>query len=117
MPYSAALRPLVGKECAWCDQRLISAARGHCGAHYPLPGPCWWVEAIREHGAAGALRPSRERQKVRDALLRSGLIVELPRKTVGRDRFGAITLPQYDMPTSVHMQWCDAMAAECPDDA
>ena len=48
----------------------------------------------------------------RDALLREGLIVELGRKSLGRDRFGEITIPQYEMPIPVHMQWCKAVAEE-----
>lgn len=50
--------------------------------------------------------------RTREALLNAGLIVLVGRKIVGRDRFGAITLPEYEMPIPVHMQWCEAVAAE-----
>lgn len=53
----------------------------------------------------------------RDAMLKAGLIHSLPDKIVGRDHFGAITIPQYEMPIPVYMQWCSAVAAECEDDA
>lgn len=53
-------------------------------------------------------------QGTRDAMLRSGLIVERGRRVVGRDRFGEVSIAQYEMPILVHMQWCEAMSAENP---
>jgi hypothetical protein len=53
-------RPLRGKVCGWCEQPLEQAARGHCGAIYRDFGfSCFWVAAIREHGAEGALKRGR----------------------------------------------------------
>jgi hypothetical protein len=52
----------------------------------------------------------------RDKLLASGLIVELNPVVIGRDRFGEIAIPQYEMPILVHYQWCKAMSAEPPAD-
>jgi hypothetical protein len=41
------------------------------------------------------------------ALLQKGLIVELSPKTIGRDRFGPIQIPQYEVPIAHHMVWCE----------
>ena len=47
----------------------------------------------------------------RRALLDGGLIAEVGQQIVGRDRFGDVTVPAYDMPIPVHWQWCAAIAA------
>ena len=47
----------------------------------------------------------------REAMLKVGLIVELP----GREDIYAgmrMTIRQFDMPTPVHMAWCDAVSGE-----
>ena len=52
----------------------------------------------------------------RHAMIRDGLIVELPSR---RECFYgniAMTIRQFEMPTPVHMAWCNAMADECPDE-
>ena len=49
-------------------------------------------------------------RKTREALLAGGLIVQCGAQTVGRDRFGKITLPIFDMPIAVHMAWCEHWA-------
>lgn len=51
-------------------------------------------------------------RQTRDALLRDGLIVKVGEKTLGKDRFVAIRIPQYEMPVSVHYAWCQAMAGD-----
>jgi len=47
----------------------------------------------------------------RDAMLRSGVIVELSPR---HEPFGpfTITIRQFEMPIPVHMAWCDAMSAQ-----
>ena len=52
--------------------------------------------------------------RTRAALLKAGLIQKCGEKVVGRDRFGAIAIPEYEMPIPVHMQWCAAVAADVP---
>lgn len=40
-------------------------------------------------------------------LIEKGLIVRLGDKVLGRDRFGAVAIPQYEMPTPEHMRFCE----------
>lgn len=40
------------------------------------------------------------------ALKARGLIKEAPPKVVGRDALGTITIPQWEVPIPIHMQWC-----------
>lgn len=40
------------------------------------------------------------------ALVGAGLIMEVGVMTIGRDAFGAIEEPIYDIPIPVHYQWC-----------
>jgi hypothetical protein len=49
----------------------------------------------------------------REKLLRDGLIVELSPLSV--PFMGAIrmTVRQFEMPTNIHIQWCEAMSDEC----
>ncbi|PZR77345.1 MAG: hypothetical protein DI537_43320 [Stutzerimonas stutzeri] len=53
--------------------------------------------------------------RTRDAMLRKGLIHKVGERELGRDRFGVVALPIYEMPIPIHMQWCSAVAAEEPD--
>lgn len=41
-----------------------------------------------------------------NGLLEKGLLERLSDKRIGGDRFGAINIPQYQMPIAVHFQWC-----------
>lgn len=41
------------------------------------------------------------------ALKARGLIEDAPPRVVGRDRFGDIVVPNWSVPLSVHMQWCE----------
>ncbi len=50
--------------------------------------------------------------RTRDAMLRKGLIHKVGERELGRDRFGAISLPVYEMPIPIHMVWCKAVAEE-----
>lgn len=49
-------------------------------------------------------------QKTLRNLLSAGLIVEAGSQT-RRDALGAYSVPSYEMPVPVHMQWCNAVAA------
>lgn len=48
-----------------------------------------------------------------DQLLKLGLIERLPDKEL-RDRFGSYSIPQYQVPLAIHMQWCN-WASEQPE--
>ena len=41
-----------------------------------------------------------------EKLLEKGLIERLKDRVVGRDMFGLIKVPNYEVPFQVHMQWC-----------
>lgn len=45
-------------------------------------------------------------------LVEHGLVERLPDKTIGRDRFGAIAIPQYHVPLLMHKLWCDWCAEQ-----
>ena len=55
-------------------------------------------------------------QKTMAAFLERGLIVRMPDKVLGRDAFGAIAVPDYEIPISVHMEWCQWCADNFPDE-
>lgn len=59
-------------------------------------------------------RPPHASPRTIQALKDAGLITESQR-VVGRDRFGAITVPDYEMPTPVHIEWCSWCADNFPD--
>ena len=50
----------------------------------------------------------------RDALLRAGLIEPLSDQLVGGGAL-RVRVARFEMPVSVHMRWCEAMAAEASD--
>ncbi len=41
-----------------------------------------------------------------NSLLKRGLIVQAGEKIVGRDRFGLVSIPQFEVPIHHHAQWC-----------
>lgn len=45
-------------------------------------------------------------------LLNHDFIEKRPDKIVGRDRFGPIGIPQYEVPIWAHMAWCEWAAAQ-----
>lgn len=49
--------------------------------------------------------------KTRDAMLAAGLIVELSPRFVGDGPF-AVRIRQFEMPISVHMDWCTSVSDE-----
>ena len=50
----------------------------------------------------------------RDAMLRQGLIVELESLQIPLIGALCMTVRQFDMPTNIHIQWCEAMSSEEP---
>lgn len=40
------------------------------------------------------------------ALICKGVVIQGVDRVVGRDAFGLIRVPTYDVPLSTHMQWC-----------
>lgn len=50
-----------------------------------------------------------------DALVAAGLVLRLRDQIIGRDAFGAISVPRYEVPLPVHMQWCQWCAENVED--
>lgn len=55
--------------------------------------------------------------RTRDAMLAAGLIQQCGERVVGRDGFGVIAIPEYEMTIPTHMAWCEAVAEEGAPDA
>jgi hypothetical protein len=51
-------------------------------------------------------QPHRASSRTLRALLDRRLIVQTGTKILGRDRFGVIAVPVYEVPLAVHYQWC-----------
>lgn len=51
------------------------------------------------------------------ALLKAGLIEKIGNRTIGRDVFGMIRVPVYEVPLLVHAQWCQWCSENVSDDA
>lgn len=66
---------------------------------------------ILDNIGSGDYSPSARRQTL-DNMVQEGLIVRLADRVLGHDVFGPITIPQYEMPTPVHMQWCSYWASK-----
>lgn len=45
-------------------------------------------------------------------LEKQGLIVKLGMKTIGKDCFGPIQIPAYEMPIAAHIEWCQICSEE-----
>lgn len=67
--------------------------------------------AVLDAIGCGDSCPPMSRQ-TRESMLSKGLITKVGDKTLGKDRFGMITVPIYEMPVGVHIEWCSAMAIE-----
>ena len=63
------------------------------------------IEAFEQIGA-GVSSPSGYAASVFESLLAKGLIEICGVKTLGRDYFGKIQIPEFQQPLPVHMQWC-----------
>lgn len=44
--------------------------------------------------------------KTLKSLIAKGLIVSPGMRIVGQDRFGLVEVPVYDVPVSLHIEWC-----------
>ncbi len=69
-----------------------------------------WRRVLDEIGC-GNFCPQMTRATAQ-SLINAGLIERVADKPVGRDVFGPIVIPQYQMPLAVHMQWCKAVSDE-----
>lgn len=72
-------------------------------------------EALDQIGCGNACPPMA--RATAKALVRHGLIQRCEDKGLGRDRFGLIAIPQFQMPIPIHMQWCEFQAATCDEPA
>lgn len=52
------------------------------------------------------------RTEVLDALVEKGFAVRVPDRVLGRDAFGPVTVPQYEMPVSRHIEFCSWLASQ-----
>jgi len=50
--------------------------------------------------------------RTRDAMLSKGLIEQCGERVICQDRFGTVTVPEYQMPIPVHYQWCSYWAEQ-----
>jgi hypothetical protein len=73
-------------------------------ALHPCAGMTNAQRAAFEAVAAG-MEPRAASRTIR-ALLDCGVLT-CKERVVGRDIFGAIRVPVYELPLSVHMQWCE----------
>ena len=46
-------------------------------------------------------------RKTIENMVALGMLQRLPDKQLGRDRFGAVKMPQFEMTISTHMAWCE----------
>lgn len=60
-------------------------------------------------------QPPHASPRTLQALKDAGLIVER-QKVIGADRFGMITVPAYEMPIPVHMEWCSWCEENYPEE-
>jgi hypothetical protein len=67
-------------------------------------------EAFEQIATGNSLPPMRPR--TRDVLLKRGMIFEAGKRVLGRDRFGAIEVPAYEVPTPEHIEWCAWCSAQ-----
>jgi hypothetical protein len=50
--------------------------------------------------------------RTREAMLAKGLIEPCGKRVIYQDRFGTVTVPEFQMPIAVHMQWCSHWAEQ-----
>ena len=73
------------------------------------PGRTAAQKRVLDQMGCGEVLPRAKRQTL-DRMVDEGLIVRLADRIVGRDGFGLITLPQYEMTISTHYAWCSYWA-------
>lgn len=78
----------------------------------PHPGRTKAERAALDKIGCGDRHPFAWKSPMRDRMLKAGLIVEIA-PLILPGRF-TIRIRQFDMPISVHMQWCKAIAEEQP---
>lgn len=71
---------------------------------HPCKGMRANVVAVFERIAIG--QPPVALEKTLKRLVERGLIERIADRRVGRDCFGPVIIPQYQVPLLVHMQWC-----------
>lgn len=71
----------------------------------PHPGNTPAQRKVLDQVGCGESLPSAS-AKTLAKMVEQGLLERLPDQVLGRDSFGAITVPQYEMPIPVHYQWC-----------
>lgn len=80
-------------------------------ARAPHPGKTPAQRRVLDQIGCGNYSPAMS-SGTRAALLMTGLIQPCGVKVVGHDRLGMVTIDEYQMPTAVHIRWCEAMASE-----
>ena len=80
------------------------------------PGKTAAQRAILDQIGGGDYCP-RGNAKTFAKLVELGLLVRLADKVLGRDGFGVIAIPQFEMPIPVHYQWCSYWADQPDDEA
>ena len=81
------------------------------------PGKTVAQRRVLDHIGCGDYLPSATRETL-DRMVGLGLLTRLQDRVLGRDGFGTIAVPQYEMPLPVHYQWCSYWAEQpCEDDA
>lgn len=80
------------------------------GRRFFTPGLTKAQQSVFEQIAIGQLPYAR--QSTIDILVEKGLIVRIADRVLGRDRFGAISVPTYEVPLPIHIRWCEWCAKQ-----
>lgn len=85
---------------------------------YPIPGLTKAQRAAFEQIASGnhTLSGIFPKPATLAKLLGLGVIVKVQDVEVCRDRFGSMKVPSYEVPLSLHYQWCKWAAGQVDDD-
>jgi len=78
------------------------------------PGRTEEQRRVLDEIGCGNFRPTARPSTIK-ALLKAGLIQQCGEKVLGKDRFGVIAIPEYQMPTPVHMAWCKYQTSQFTD--
>ncbi|MFW6681733.1 hypothetical protein [Komagataeibacter intermedius] len=76
----------------------------------PHPGKTSAQRRVLDEIGCGNYSPSAARTTI-NALLEDGLIFRCGERVVGRGRFSA-RIPEFEMPVSIHWQWCQHQAEQ-----
>ena len=80
---------------------------------YPVKGLTKIQRDTFEAIACGQDMPNRP--KTLSALIKKGVIVEVGKKVVCKDRFGIVETPVYEVPLVLHLAWCQWCSDNIPD--